>query len=195
MMIDINNINDNVISNRWEQRYAQLTDEKKEKIRKLNESNAKDYQLQVIKRKRIYPEIGDVFQLQAVQDITLYGVVVNNHVKNLNGDELLVVLIFKPHLNLREVIREGIANDDLLISPVLVGREYWARGYFYNIDHIDHVSLIKNYGFYNIGKRQYVDEYGNRLLNEPELLGAYGVATAWGIAMEVNQELIIADML
>lgn len=59
----------------------------------------------------------------------------------------------------------------------------------------DGVLDINNYGFYKIGKRKFVDEYGNEIPCEPELLEVYGVATVTGIARMVTQELIIRGMI
>ena len=53
-----------------------------------------EYQLKVLKKKRVYPEIGDIFQIKPTENITYYGVVINNHVTNRNGEDLIVVVIF-----------------------------------------------------------------------------------------------------
>lgn len=103
-------------------------------------------------------------------DLFYYGLVVNNHINNINGEELL-------------------------IPPQIVGKEYWTRGYFYNVEHYNEKVNIDSCGFYSIGKRQFVDEYGNEITNEPELLGMYGVATITGIARKINRELIIAGII
>ena len=44
-------------------------------------------------------------------------------------------------------------------------------------------------------KRKFVDEYGNEIFHEPELLEVYGVGTVTGIARQVTQELIIRGMI
>jgi len=194
-MIDLKNLNNNIIANRWKARYANLSQEIKDKLEKLNNSKAVDYQLQVIKRKRSYPEIGDVFQINPKGDILLQGVVVNNHINNINGEDLLLVLIFKPEIEAEVSLNKGVTSSELLISPIIVGKEYWTRGYFYTVANNKKVENIKNVGFYNIGKRKFVDEYGKEMLEEPPLLGSYGVATITGVAREINQELIISGIL
>ena len=77
----------------------------------------------------------------------------------------------------------------------MVGKEYWARGYFYNIDRYEQPLTVNGYGFYNIGKGVFSDEYGNELSEEPNMLGTYGVSTISGIARRVNQELIIQGII
>lgn len=73
--MNIDDLNNNILSNRWKERYDKLSDEIKEKLNELDNSNISDYQLQVIKRKRLYPEIGDIFKVNPRDDIYFYGVV------------------------------------------------------------------------------------------------------------------------
>ena len=150
-MMDLKNINNNIISNRWKERCEKLPDEIKEKLNELDNSDVSDYQLQVIKRKRVYPEIGDIFKVNPRDDIYFYGVVLNNHIHNINGDDLLLVLIFKQNVDIKGSISNGVKEDDLLLPPQIVGKEYWTRGYFYNVEHYDKILNVKDYGFYSIG--------------------------------------------
>ena len=193
--MDLKYLKDNILSNRWKQRYESLPEEVKEKLESLNNSKTEEYQLQVIQRKRIYPEAGDVFLLNPWDEIFLKGIVVNNHINNINGEDLILILIFKPDTNIDEALKKGVKKEDLLIAPVIVGKEYWTRGYFNNIANNRDVKNIREYGFYSIGKGKFLDEYGTEILKEPALLGTYGVATITGIAKEVDQELIILGVL
>lgn len=194
-MIDIKNINNNIIANQWKERYSKQPNHIKEKLDKLSEAKIEEYQLQVIKRRRIYPQTGDVFEINPKGDIILYGVVINNHINNINGDDLLLVLIFKNKENIKAILDTGINKEHLLVPPQIVGKEYWTRGYFYIIDHIDSVNVAEPYGFYSVGKGKFFDEYGVELKYKPLLLGTYGVATISGIARKINQELIIAGII
>ena len=187
-------INDNIITNRWEAWYEKLSDDKKKKIDDLYNAEVAEYQLQVIKRKRTYPEIGDMFKINPKNEIFLYGVVINNHINNINGDDLILILIFKQGVNVERCIEEGIKGDDLLLYPEIVGKEYWARGYFYNYSHYDQHINIDNYGFYSIGRGTFVNEYGEEI-DEPQILGRYSVVTDTGIARMINRELIIAGII
>lgn len=194
-MIDLKNMNDNILANRWKQRYAEQPQEIKDRLDKLNDAKVEEYQLQVIKKKRSYPEIGDIFQVNPRGDSILHGVVVNNHINNINGDDLLFILMFKPDVSVDEALEKGVSKEDLLIDPVMVGKEYWTRGYFYTFSHTEQIANVKNYGFYSIGKRKFFDEYGAEIFKEPSLLGGFGVATITGIGKKVNQELIILGMI
>lgn len=193
--MDLKNINNNIISSRWMERYLKQSDEIKEKLDGLDNSEPSEYQLRVIKRKRIYPEIGDIFKINPINDIYFYGVVLNNHINSINGDDLLLILIFKQDIDINKSIGNGVSEDELLLPPQIVGKEYWSRGYFYNIDHYDELPNIEDYGFYSVGKAKFFDEYGKELLNQPRLLGTFGVATISGIAKKINQELIITGII
>ena len=128
--MSMKDINDNIFTNRWKARYEKLSDDKKKKIDDLINAQFAEYQLQVIKRKRTYPEIGDMFKINPKNEIFLYGVVINNHINNINGDDLILILIFKQGKNIERCIEEGIKGDDLLLDPQIVGKEYWTRQIF-----------------------------------------------------------------
>jgi len=194
-MVDFKNINNNIIANKWKQRYAKQPIDIKEKLDKLADARIEEYQLQVIKRKKMYPQIGDLFKINPKDDVVLYGVVINNHINNINGEDLLLVLIFKTEENIKTILHNGVKKEHLLIPPQIVGKEYWTRGYFYNVDHVDSINNVEEYGFYSVGKGKFLDEYGNELACEPQLLGTYGVATISGVARKINQELIIARII
>lgn len=185
------NINENILTIRWLERYSQLSDKVKNKI-DLYENNVK--QLKVIKKNRKYPEVGDIFKLISGDNLEINGVVINNHINNINGDDLLVIALFKYKYEYSKVIKEGISLNNLLLPPQIVGKEYWSEGFFNNIDHYNNINC-DNYGFYSVGKQKIYDEYGNEIYNEPELLGAFGVATIIGISMKINQELIISEII
>lgn len=193
--MDFTEMNDNIISRRWEARYAELPEIIKERIIKLDTANLIEYQLQVIKKSRVYPQKGDIFKIKLSEKVELYGVVINNHISNMNGDELLVILIFRWNVDVKEIMQKGIGQEDILIPPEIVGKEYWTKGFFSTVDHCDSVRMNGHYGFYSLRKRTFVDEYGKEIGEEPSLLGTYGVATISGIARQVNRELIIAGII
>lgn len=194
-MIHIKNINNNIIANQWKQRYSEQPAEIKEKLDKLNEAGIEEYQLQIIQKKRVYPKIGDVFEIKPKNDIVFCGIVINNHINNINGEDLLLVFIFKKEVDLKTILHTGVRKEHLLIPPQIVGKEYWTRGYFHNVDYVESVNTPEAYGFYSIGKGRFLDEYGNELAYDPQILGMYGVATISGVAKKINQELIIDRML
>ena len=128
-------INNNPIAREWKERYSKLSEEKKKKIDELDNMMIPEYQLKVIKRSRTYPEIGDIFKINPKDDIFYYGIVINNHITSIYGEDLLVVLIFDNNEKIEDKLSKKILRKDLLLTPCLVGKEYWSRGYFFNMDH------------------------------------------------------------
>lgn len=191
MIKKIEDINNNPLSRAWEERYNSQTAQVKKKLDELDQLDIKDYQLKIIKRKRTYPEVGDLFLLQPIDGIYFAGLVINNHVDNINGDELLVIVIFDTVIKEITQAKESIDFESLLISPCIVGKEYWNRGYFFTIDNIPGKQY--NYGFYRICSQKYLNEYGMELAKIPELIGTFGVSTISGIARKINVELIIRE--
>lgn len=188
-MYDINN---NVISKRWKERYNNLSDDVK---KKLDENDGVITQLKVLNKSRKYPEIGDIFQLITNNNIEFNGIIINNHICNINGDDLIVVAIFKYTYDYKKVLNEGVLLNNIIIPFQIVGKEYWTRGYFNTIDHFDEIIKTCSYGFYSIGKGKIYDEYGKALIEMPDILGIYGVSTINGISMKLNQELIISGII
>ena len=79
----LHNMNDNILSRKFKERYNASSEEVRRKIDMIdNSADASQYQLKVIKRKRIYPEINDVFIINPCDDIYLVGAVLNNHINN-----------------------------------------------------------------------------------------------------------------
>lgn len=185
---------DNFLSRKWRDRYEQQTLGVKKKLDDLYNQDPRNYQLKVVKRKKINPQKGDVFLLSPVKGIYFYGLVVNNEICSINGNDLLVILIFKSMTTELNDKNFKIDLDNLLIRPCMVGKEYWRKGYFFNIGHISIQSKI-DYGFYDVIDDKFYDEYENELNYIPQLIGMFGVSTITGIAYNVWQELIIDERL
>ena len=106
-MNDLNYLKDNIMSRRWKTKYEQCSQAVRDKLDKLDEMYINEYQLQVIKRKRIYPDIGDIFKICPRENIECYGIVVNNHVNNKNGDDLIVIFVFKSDVDIEQSVKKG----------------------------------------------------------------------------------------
>lgn len=76
----MSDINDNIISRKWQERCSKLHADVREKLGMLENTPPSEYQLQVIKRSRAYPEIGDIFKINPTADLDLFGIVLNNHI-------------------------------------------------------------------------------------------------------------------
>ena len=191
----LKDLHDNVLSRRWEERYSKQPPEVQKKLDELDEADPEEYQLKVIKRKRIIPKTGDVFLVNPVQDLYFYGIVLKGYVSNNHGDEQSVIMIFKSKTREQTMDNFILDFDNILIGPCIVEKGYWSRGYFYNIGKIDLTHIKLDYGFYRIGRGQYCDEYGRELNYIPKYLDAFGISTGTGIAYEITKELIIDNSL
>lgn len=186
--------NNHPLAQREEARYNSLSNEKKEKLRILEEQDLKEYQLNVIKRKRIKPQKGDLFVVSPREDMFFWGVVINSDI-NVQGDDFYTVFILKDKARGPEDTNIPTDITNLLIGPSIVGRWYWNKGFFYNVG-ID-ITIPDNldYGFYSVMDKRYTDEYDNPIEREPELVGISGLSTGSGIAYEINYELIVSGVI
>lgn len=193
-MLDLTHMHDNVLSRRWQERYSKQPPEIQKKLDELDEEDPEEYQLKVIKRKRIIPKTGDVFLVNPVQDLYFYGIVLNDNINNINGDEQSVIMIFKSKTREQTMDNFILDFDNILIGPCIVAKGYWSKGYFYNIARLDSIMKI-DYGFYDVIDGKYYDEYEVELKHTPKYLGLFGVSTITGIAYKIKQELIIDNSL
>lgn len=180
----------NLLAEHYKRRYEMQSKEVRDKLDRLSEQNPKEYQVKILKRKRILPNVGDVFVVSPREGVYYCGVVVNA------GDEIsdtysAVVFILDKEYESMDIDVEELDLENLLFYPQIVDKGYWSRGYFYNIGKQIEIPNELDYGFYDVVNEYYVDEYGNRILKCPKLLGIYGVATGTGVAYKINRELIL----
>ena len=195
-MFDINRVNNNFLAQQWKKRYEEQPDEIKKKLDNLAQQDIKSYQLKVIKRSRKYPKIGDIFQVQPNESITLYGIVINNHVNNRSGTDFLVIFIFNPSVDADFLLSSStIESHQLLFTPLIVDKGYWTRGYFHTVYHTEKIKNIPSYSFYDIFDEQYIDEYERPVKGQSSLVGSCGVCTISGVASRINKELIISRLI
>lgn len=194
-MENLKDINNNPLSRKWKEKYNEQPDEVKKRLDELSNQDFTQYQLNIIKRRRIIPKKGDVFLVNPKEPLYFFGIVINDNIKNINGEGLYVIMIFKDRAKSLDDTNFNLDYEKLLIEPSIVGKEYWTRGYFYNTGITLELLPPIDYGFYSVGKQKYFDEYGNEIFKEPYLLGTFGVATISGIAYEINKELIIDSSL
>ena len=185
----------NPLANAWKIRFSNLPELKKEKINKLSNMLIPEYQLKVIKRTRKYPEIGDIFQINPKENIRYYGVVINNHINNHDGEDLILIIILNNDEKIEHKLSRTIVNKDLLIPPCIVGKEYWSHGFFFNVAHQSSEIKIESFGFYNIIDGFIYDEYDKyKYEKEPNIISMGGVYTISGIAYDINKEIIIREV-
>ena len=194
--INIKTLNNNFLSEAYEERYNKATESQQKRIDEMYEKVSIDeIQLRVLKRKRKYPEIGDIFRLMPPNNQYLYGIVVNNHIKNSNTDEQIVIMIFETKEKLIEACGRKILPDDLFVLPEIITKLYWTKGYFETIDKIENFQCNADYGFYKAAFDMFLDEYAEEMDHRPQIVNYYGITTDIGIASAVYRELIFRDMI
>lgn len=181
----------NTYREKWEKRYNALSPEAQRQIDAINEMHWREYQLKKIKCTKEYPDEGDRFVLNPMENVYFVGIVVKNKIHSILGEDLLTVFIFRNVYRSLSEIPPVIQVDKLLIPPAVVGWEYWTRGYFSKIQSEIHRKKPTTYGFYRIISGKYVNEYREQLVRKPKEIGIFGVATITGIASEIRKELIM----
>jgi len=192
-------INDNPIANNWDAKYAAQPLEIRNKLDALDEMKAKDYQLRLIKRKRMEINEGDVFVLSPREGIYFYGKVMKTNIISVDNDSFIegmnVAFFFK-----NKTVRVSIDDyspdyNNLLIMPAIVDKSYWSQGLFYNVGNAPITAEEQNldYGFCDIGWNglRYCNVKGEIMKREPKILSIYGISTITGIAAKIERELIM----
>ena len=195
----MNVINSNLIHDNWMSRYNSLDYLTQKKIDELSDAfdrgEREKYQLIKIKRSYKYPEKGDVFILQPRKDLYLYGLVINAHIKNSYGDAMNIVAIFKLKTHEFNIDEFTADYSKLMLFPIMVARNYWTSGFFYNVGQIDDLGNVPSYVFYHHYRvHKFWNEYGEKINEQPDYL-ASGATTIIGVGYKVNKEIIIDKSL
>lgn len=185
-----------------QRRYSTLDADVIKQLDDFNELSIEDYQLKVIKRKRQEIKDGDVFILSPKEGIYFYGKVIKSNIKHKYETSFLhqqnLVFIFKCKTTEQNMDKFVADYNNLLIRPAIVNKNYWSRGYFFNVGNEPVKEEEKNldYGlvYMQLGSTTYHKEDGEQI-EKPKILGIYGITTISGIADEIGRELIIDPSL
>lgn len=130
-----------------------------------------------------------------VQSYNLYGLVINAHIKNSYGDAMNIVAIFKLKTHEFNIDEFTADYSKLMLFPIMVARNYWTSGFFYNVGQIDDLGNVPSYGFYHHYRvHKFWNEYGEKINEQPDYL-ASGATTIIGVGYKVNKEIIIDKSL
>lgn len=189
----------NILLNEWKARYEQQNESTKRKLDELKsdlvQGRNNNFQLLKIKRSYKYPEKGDIFVFQPRKNIFFYGLVLNAHVNNLQGEDMYVVALFSIKSKSVDKFSFVLDYSKLLLAPLMVDRFYWTKGLFYNVSHTDNLGTPPSYGFFKIAREnQFWNEFDEPLEQRPEYLSS-GAQTSIGVGYKVNKEIIIDDSL
>ncbi len=186
--MDFKNMNNNIISKKWQDRYANLPEEVMKRVDILKNSVPKDYMLKKKKREKEYPDIGTIFELLTVDDITIFGMVANNHITSVLGDDLLTVYIFNPNYSPVDSKDDNLI-EKFLIPPQIISSELWNKGYAQNVGKIS-IELSEDICFYDAIFNVFFDEYGKQCVQRT-VIGTYALTTIFGLSKQIQRELII----
>ncbi len=199
MFINNNTYNNdkNFLATEYKQRYNSLRWGVR---RKLKKSEDCDYQLKFIESESREINEGDIFLIMPEEGIYFYGKVLEAKIENKYNsfiENQYLVCIFK--CKTRNISMENFKPDynNLLIQPAVVTKGYWTQGLFYTIGNIPLTEEEKNldYGLYNSIDGKFYKANGTLIERKPKIYGGYGITTGIGIAIEVEEELIIDPSL
>lgn len=180
----------NFLAEQRKQLYDRQSEAVKKKLDRLKELDSKEYQVKIIKRKRIIPQVGDVFVVSPMENVYYCGVVINSGLE-ICDTYSSVVFILDKELDSMDVSVEELNFENLLIKPVIVDKGYWSRGYFYNIGKRIEIPDNLDYGFYDVWEDVFLDEYDRPIHKQPKFVGTSGIVTGTGVAYYINEALIL----
>lgn len=195
---------ENILAKKYREKYNALSEEKKKEWDAVADMHYKELLPRVIKRKRKYPEKGDVFVVSPFDGVYFFGIVVNTNIRYSDCNDGLVVMIFKDYTNDISNIEFTPNFNNLFMEPSIVTQGYWTRGYFYTVDKAEIPSDL-DYGFLErhpiirddkiVHEYKFVNEHGRPIDHEPYYLGCYGLTTDLGITMYIRKELIFDESI
>ena len=123
----------NLIKERRDKKINSLSKEIQRKLKRFEELNSKDYQLQVIKPSNELPKEGDIFVLSPKKGYYFLESNIESSNNLMSGSH--VVVIFSTCFNTMDIETFKSNYHELLTAPFIVNNQYWEKGYFYVIKH------------------------------------------------------------
>ena len=117
-------LNDNnILLKEWLERYNKQNESIKKELDRLHgdlvQGKNNNFQLLKIKRSYKYPEKGDIFVFQPRDNIFFYGLVLNAHVNNLQGEDMYVVALFRSKSKSVDEFSFVLDYSKLLLAPLI----------------------------------------------------------------------------
>ena len=91
----------------------------------------------------------------------------------------------------KKEIPKKLFSYDLLIAPQIINNQGWLKGYFETLGtiSINKKDIEKNYGFWDIVIKQYVDELDGPLPSIPKIFVDYGLGSYGSIFGAIKEKL------
>ncbi len=176
----------NIVEKRQEEMVSSLSREQKKEY-ELFLKNRYVFKLKKTKNNYSYPEPGDVFRMITCDELSLYGIVMNNHLY----EDSLTVFVFIPEMRINDIENGNISNSDVLLGPVQVFKHMWIKGLFVNVSKCVQSDAISDYGYYDIVRNCFMDDYRKEIKREPEFYDVSGIAGEVGFDSLVYEALIL----
>lgn len=146
-------------------------------------------------RKKVRP--GDIFAMLLPDGLYLFGRVIRDDAKWARGEDVnpaLLIYVYRFRSQKKDTPPAlELKSDRLLISPVMINRLPWSRGYFETIDNLQlgDEDILPVHCFLSANGKYY-DEYSNLLPGPVEPVGDYGLASYRVVDDEVSDRLGIS---
>lgn len=180
---------DNPLTRRFEKRFKNQPPDIQKRLDELELYGA---DLLRIKRKRIYPQRGDVFLVSTIEGLYFYGLVLNGDVRYIPDEGgIISVIFFKNHTREKNMDNFKLDYDNIMTEPMIVVRNYWTSGYFYNVGRVELQPGEPDCGFYRGFHHMLLNDCGEELDHVPRYFGSYGLKSLVGVARVIQRELIV----
>lgn len=153
--------------------------------------------LLVLKKTRKKPKEGDVFVLNPKMDLYCYGKVIEVGVKSkdsfVNGMYLIYIYDYFSHT---KELHDVLDADNLMIPPLVVNTQLWIKGFAETISSIEVSDKERNieYGFWDIGRRVYVNLNGDKIDYIPQLVSDFGLGSYGVVGKEIQKVIKARNM-
>jgi len=145
-------------------------------------------------KSRKKPKPGDVFTLQVKDNLFYYGKVIKT---NINSSNVLLrgwnlIFLYKYSTTCIENERlDLLSHQELLLPPVITNNKGWYDGYFLTIGNVpvSGEELSLDYGFWDDIRKNYRNEEGTVLNNEPAYAASYSLVSYGGIGRGIHRLL------
>lgn len=152
--------------------------------------------LQILKRNRTHPEIGDIFEFKLLNGMEFHGVVLNANIKNSQGEGKIVIAALKNKIEFEKEEKILLNESMLLMIFPYADRWFWTSGRFRPVGKLEIDDFVKtlDYGFLYSGYYLdtvacFVDEYDQRMDHIPKFYAGRGIVSSIGIGRGIVREL------
>jgi hypothetical protein len=145
--------------------------------------------LEVLKKTRRSPEVGDIFVMQPPDGQFLYGRVISKDANPLGVGGGILVYIYRARSRDKLAVPE-LLRTELLVPPMITNKLPWAEGYFEHVENrpLAPTDRLPRHSFRDT-RGWFFDEHGNRLPGAIEPVGQWGLQSYRTIDDEISRAL------